>query len=396
MHVRKIRITNELTYIIIIILTYISIIQASLLSYSNETLAAYLYYFGILVRAFMIMKFFFDRSIRKSNIRNIILFFAIFLISYFAIGSFTFFDLFYFSVLYKNRLKYEKIVDIFLITMIAGFISVILLDYIGYFPKFSVSRFGTSIIRYSYGFSHPNVTGRFVLYICILWILKRRENIKLWDFAIITGAAYWVYVYPNSVTSALMIVSIAVGILISKTYTFIFKKELVNNQLIKWLSVIIVPLIFIVIFYIAINASQNSTSILNELSETFYSRFWGGMSAIQKYSINLFGNRISFVTAAQRYFGSFLNYFTVDCLYILLPLRYGILCTIYFMFQLYISIKQTIIKRDTYLFLTFMIFILYSIAENGLIVMYSSFVFILSNSYKVGAHSGKSNAYKKH
>lgn len=379
MKIRIKKIEEKIPYILIICLVFVTIIQASLLIYVNEALAEKIYLVGLVVRILLCISLLLLKSLNKKELLNIILIIAVSIISYIAIQSYTVFDLFFVSIAYKGKYDYKKMVSGFLNISLVAFFLILFLYYIQYFPSFSVYRYGTTQIRLSYGFSHPNVCGRMILNLCILYVLKKRENITILGIIIMVYAAYWVYSYPNSITSALMIVLLVCFIIGAKLYKALFRKEIVSGMIFRLIGVIVVPLVFVIVFYLVINSRDGS--VLENISATFYSRFWGGFDAIKRYPINLWGHKISFVTAAQQYFGNTLErYFAIDCLYVLLPVRYGIIVTIYFVYQLHGIIKTSLKRKDTYMFLAIMILLLYSVAENGLIVAYSSYIFILAGA----------------
>lgn len=254
---------------------------------------------------------------------------------------------------------------------------VISLYFIGYLPKFTVFRYGTNFSRNSYGFSHPNVCGRFLFSLCLLYILKRRNKLGFVELIGMTLIAYWVYVYPNSVTASLMIIGLVTCLLVIKLYKLLFKREIISNVFVKIIGIAVIPIIFITVFYLVLNSQSHS--VLQDLSATFYSRFTGGLSAMQQYPIRLLGNKISFTTYSQIYFGATNdNYFVIDCLYILLPVKYGIIATIYFSYQLYKGAVTSIKRNDSFLFLAIIFLLVYSLAENGLSLIYFSYIFLLT------------------
>jgi hypothetical protein len=170
-----------------------------------------------------------------------------------------------------------------------------------------------------------------------------------------------------------------VSLILIKLYKILFKKEAVSGALLRLTGMIVVPVIFGVIFYLLVN--MDSCSILKDISETVYSRFSMGLEAIKRYSINLFGNKITFVTSSQRYFSnSSDSYFVVDCLYILLLVRFGIIATLYYVYQLYLVIIKSIRKKDTYLFMGMILLLLYSVLENGMTVIGTSYMFVAASA----------------
>lgn len=372
---------ENLTYIVITLLLFCSVLQASLLGYVNSSLLSLIYLISLILRLALVLFWILSNPrYSKKDIAGSFVLFILIITSYISIGSLTLFDLFFVAMTYK-KLEYEKTINCFIMGILFGFITVLLLYYIGGLPSFSIFRNETGFARNSFGFSHPNVAGRMVLYLCMLWILKRKKEVRVIELIIMSVAAYWVYVYPNSITASLMIILLIVVVLISKCYKYLFNRDFVTSAIVRWGSMILIPSVFIVTFYLVANSGNHS--VIAYISETFYSRFWGGLAAIQQYPINLFGNKIRMIGAAERYFGgNSQSYFTIDCLYVLLPVRYGIITTLYVAYRIFDAIKITLRFKQTYLLIVLIVMLIYSFAENGLTLFYSSFVFICASCIK--------------
>lgn len=382
---------ENVTYIFISSLLFCCVLQASLIGYANEALASLIYSISLILRLILVVCWLLSKPIyNKKEFVGICVFLILTLISYISIGSLTLFDLFFIALGYKE-LEYEKVINCFIRGILFGLIMVVLLNYKGIIPTYSTFRYGTNTMRNSFGFSHPNVTGRMLLYLCMLWILKRKKKIKIIEICIMFIVAYWIYIFPNSITASLMIIMLIVAVLISKGYNYLFNREFVTNRLVRWGSMILIPTVFILTFYLVTNSENHS--VIADISETFYSRFWGGLYAIQQYSINLFGNKIQMIGAAERYFGKTIqSYFTIDCLYVLLPVKYGIIVTLYIIYRISDSIKSALHFKQTYLLIVLIVMLIYSFAENGLTLFYSSFVFVCASCIKNGGEKvGKSN-----
>ncbi len=66
----------------------------------------------------------------------------------------------------------------------------------------------------------------------------------------------------------------------------------------------------------------------------------------------------------------------------LLPVRYGIVITVYIAYRIIDAIRTTLQFKQTYLLMVLIIMLVYSFAENGLTLFYSSFVFICASCLK--------------
>jgi hypothetical protein len=242
------------------------------------------------------------------------------------------------------------------------------------FPEFYIYR-SNGVRRLTLGFSHPNVLGRIIFLLCLLYVIKKERDLKVYHLIFFSFVSLWVYIYPNSISSALMIILIVIIEAVNMAYKKMFKSDIIKSWMFRCFAILLIPILIIGVFYIVVtNTGEN---ILSDFSVTFYKRFLYGMEAFKTYGISLFGQRVKFVGQAMQYFVGG-KYFVIDCLYILLPLQYGIIPSLYFLLVYIKGIKNCIKYKDVNLLIAMLILAIYSISENGLAVGYSAFVFILS------------------
>lgn len=375
---------NLIVQLLLIWFIFQSVISSSLLKHSNyASVFTLIRDFSLIVRLFMIVfgSFYITRrKIEKKYLVVLFIYALILLVTKVYNDSWQFFDALFIALLFKDEISREQIISLFLRTIIVSCSIVILAYFVGVFPHYAVIRFGGRE-RIYLGFAHPNTLGYYSMICSFLFVLAIKERINYLHIALLIAVAYWVYVYPNSFTSSISILLLAVYILVNKVYFFLFKKNVVKSNLIRIASIILVPSIIILVFWFVSNSANSLYA--DDTLRTFYSRFRLGSQAIQQYGIHLFGSRdIEFVGTAAIYFEKTgKKYFTVDCFYIQLLVKYGIVPSLFF-FVYYIScIKATLRERDSDILVILVILAFYSISESMILAVPTSFVFIISSQY---------------
>lgn len=374
--------TNKLLLCLIGLMLFFNIVfQTTLLKYKYSGISTFDFRVEIALRiAIVLVGLYQTRYYTKQEVQELMLFLLISGVSLYTLKYFAVFDLF-FIAFFCRKIEPSKIIDTFFYSILAGFLTVLMLNHLGFMPEFNIYRSLTNQVRLNLGFTHPNVLGRIVFLLCALYTLKKQNEIRAYHLLLMGIIAYWVYVYPNSVTSALMILLIVVLLSITKIYSFLFQKELIKNTIFRIAVLVLVPIILIVVYVILLN--QSGENVFSDLSRTFSLRFIYGMQAISNYGIHLFGSNLPIVSNAGAYFGdSSMKYFVIDCLYIYLPVQYGVVPTILYFGEYIKSVRNCVRQKDIYMTVLLAIMAVYSISENGAALFYSSFIFIYSLSRK--------------
>lgn len=377
---------NETFIIELLVIWFVfqSAITSSLLRYSSfQRINTIIQLANNAARILMIAFGFFSLlkdKIRKDFLVPLILYVLTVFVTKVYNGAFQFLDALFVAFVFKNKLKRKRLIDIFFWTALCSFVLVILMYYAGFFPHFAVFRLDGRERLYL-GFSHPNTVGYYVMILCFLSVLRIRERIRYLHIVALIAAAYFVYVYPNSFSSALSILLLALYLIIDKLYYFFFRRNAIRSRFLRYGSIAAIPLIIVVVFWFVANAS--SSMLANEMLRTFYSRFRLGGQAIQRYGIHLFGSRnIEFVGTAARYFeSSAREYFTVDCFYIQILVRFGIVPSLLFFMYYIACIKACISARDPVILVMLIIIAIYSINESMVLAVPTSFLFIIASGY---------------
>lgn len=375
------KLCDSIIYAAISLYLFVEIVlQGTLLPYKYN-IGAFNFKLMLFFRAIiLIVGMFRSKGYTRNNYISMAVFLAISFLSYKYSGMTTVFDLFFIVIFFPN-IDCDKIAKIFYKTMIISVVITLLLYCFNVFPEYIIYRNMTDMQRYAFGFSHPNVLGRILMLICMLHVLIKKDESKILDVIGIVFVGIFVYVWPNSVTSAEIIFLLAAALLLSMAYTHFMNRNLSQSVIVKLGAKITLPIIFGAVVLITVNSDYQQ--IVRDFSITFYKRFYYGFVAIQEYGIHLFGNKITLVGSTQRYFsGNKQSTFVLDCLYILLLVRYGLVVTLYYLYEYIKGIANCIKDKNIYLLVVMVLIAVYSISENGMTVFYSSFIFICSLGMK--------------
>ena len=185
---------------------------------------------------------------------------------------------------------------------------------------------------------------------------KKCSKFRLVFWAVIS---YWLYTYTDSrLTFGLGLILILVVFLFKIFANILKKRKFIFCLLIGsfiWCSIFSILLI---------NRYNSQIAWMNNLNDVLGNRLELGKRSIEDYGINLLGQKIEYIGAGldsegNRAEGEY-NY--VDCFYLLVLQRYGVLFFFIFIIILTLSMSS-IYKKENYLLL----FILFILAVHGII-----------------------------
>ena len=377
---------NESKVIELLIVWFVfqAVITSSLLKYSNyKSLVSLIYVINIVARLFMIAVGIYTikkRKINKNHFLYLCIYVIIVVITILYNKSYQFLDSLFIAIFFGNKLSKEQIIKIFFWTILISCGLVVVMYFSGVFPHYVVRRIDGRERAY-FGFAHPNSLGYYVMILCFLGVLEIKDKIRYIYIVLLIIVSYFVYVFPNSLSSALLILLLALYLLINKMYIFLFKSNVIKNNLVKYGSMLLVPIIVVFVYWFVTNASN--MKLADESLRTLYARFRLGSQAIQQYGIHLFGTRdIDFVGTAARYFeNTTKKYFTVDCFYVQILVRYGIIPSMSFFAFYCCCITASIKSKDADVLIMLILMAIYSIIESMALAVPTSFLYIISSGY---------------
>ena len=352
-------------------------LQGTLLPYKYNNISSFNFRFTLLLRAIIVVfALIRNRAYKKNDMLQLIVFMVLSVLSYYFVKSTAVFDLFFLTYLFPSIDK-KRFVNVFFHAILLSTILVIVMYFLNVFPEYVIYRNDTEMRRYSFGFSHPNVLGRILMLLCMLYVIKVEGKVKIKDIFVIFCVGLFIYLLPNSVTAAEIIFLLALILLIRYINGSGVFKSISIEKLIRLASKIVFPLLFVL--SVAITNNSELQEALRTYSVTFYKRFYYGMLAIEQYGIHLFGSNISFMGSTQRYFSDTTeSVFVIDCLYVLLIVKYGMVISAYYVMNYIKAVKCCIRANKDYMLIILILVAVYSLAENGMTLFYTSFIFVCS------------------
>lgn len=305
--------------------------------------------------------------------------FILFTICWLSSGYATIFDIALLMIAAKN-INFDKIVKVYLIESIACLCIVLLAVRLGIIENFVTYRQGSVIQRNSYGYLHATEFATTLVWIAISYIYIFRKNYTIWHSIVCMVCAYITYFYADARISTVMLVLLCIFEL-----TVTFRKRLYGNKFFNYMIVYLAKygmMICTAISFIATICYNPLDSKMNILNNFFTGRLELQHIGFLKYGFRFFGQKVDMVGMSLNYVNSiFKNYFYIDCAYIQMGMRYGLVFLLMMIIVFYLATKRAIKTRD-YMFL----FIMILIAFNGLIeqhiffIAYNPFMFKIFSS----------------
>lgn len=243
----------------------------------------------------------------------------------------------------SKDVEYKKICKYVFFTMLLSACSIFTLHIFGVLNDFLVPRGDT--FRHSFGFSHPNTTGLWIL--CIIASCQQAfcEKLKLCHYALFAIIALIMNISVNSRAALVSILLISIIMPILTKVKFSEKKC-------KYIAVGIVVLIYIAVIVFTLYYNENNSFMLM-LDKLFSYRISLSHSAYEYYNVTLFGSSLP-VTDAK---------FVLDCMIVRILLTYGVLTLILSGICLCKIQVRAINNKCIYIAAMSLILLIYSIME---------------------------------
>lgn len=236
-------------------------------------------------------------------------------------------------------------------------------------PNITVFRTGTSVVRYSMGFTHPNSFAQRIFILSMVWLYLLGEKLKVTHLVIVLGIGFGTYLLSDSNTAFLLTFAAVV-------LQFLY---LVVQQRIGWTSYLtslsLRLLQFMLVIMVAASAGfsmvdinvlrQNQTLIQYS---TLLSRLTQITAYASYYSIKPFGQPLYFVgSALESYTGLGINLYTLDNGYAYLLIGLGWVMFALFLLVYVLRQRRAILEKDYPVVILLSLLALYGFSETCLI-----------------------------
>lgn len=372
------RVSDLLIAIALVIFLLCNILDLSVLSYSGvgaSTVLSYLTKLGRYVSyALCMVKFIYDAFYSRRYLVYLIIAMMIVTLSYFESLNKTM-VLYLLLFLGVIEMHSEDVIRIsFWTQSIMTFILVIgsqlglVLDYI---------RIDSGRTRHFLGFSWTTTAPILFVFIILQYFYIRQGNISIVESAILTILSVFFYVMTNSRFAFL--ISMA-----SIIFFFALKTKIREGKFVVSMKRFFVALPeLIAAFAIGLHWFYEATNTsYNRLNNLLSGRLALGKSAIDKYGVHLFGQKIEWIgfSISESLKGEY-NY--VDCSYLQILLEYGLffLCLVLVLYS--VAIKHSIENGQYYLTWILVVVLIFSITEPRLFnLTFNPFILIVVTKCK--------------
>lgn len=326
--------------------------------------------YGIIDKLVIVLIFltilFQNQIYRIKEIAWVVIIFAIVVISYFLSKDNIILKAIMLIIASKD-INFKKFIKFDLVIKVIFCFIIIIFSQIGIAENYVILR-ADGTIRQSLGFSHPNALAAYWLSICCDYIylaFNKNKIIKLFICTIIT----FIIGYITDSRTVIICVSLMMILLLYNNY--------LNNKIIKKI-VIFLPYL---LFALSLSSAYlyKSSDLIKNIDRLLSKRIYYTEQYLQKYDINLFGQKIETVSSVQ---SRLLNISPqiLDNSYIVLLLKFGIILLFCSCLLLSLGLKLSYRERDKLLIIILIIFMIVGLFENWLIkINYNPFILSFSS-----------------
>lgn len=229
----------------------------------------------------------------------------------------------------------------------------------------------------SYGFSHVNRFGGFLLLIAIEFFILNKDRISSLIFS---AFILFIEIYINCRTGMLLCLFV---IMLEIIYVLFCRlRELKFGELIKKIYLYLMGLasaaVVLVSYYFMVNY-DNRNLIHFALNQLLNTRLVLSNNAYENYDITLLGQMMEFVSADQ--INTVDNYFALDNFFVYILFVWGSLLTVIYLVAMAYFAKKIIDHRDILLMSVFLVSVLFSFMENQMLDMGMNIIILYFGYY---------------
>lgn len=228
-------------------------------------------------------------------------------------------------------------------------------------------RFRDGILRFSFGFSHPNIFGFVCVNFWIDFIYLHKSKIN-WFYILLMGLTIlFIDYYADSRSSGiLLIIVLILSLLNQNKISKILENKIVKNIITNsWMIFSLLTMIGALLYY-------HNTDIGLYLDKLFSTRLGHIVTFYQNYHINLFGNDLILISTEEASLQG-VRSAILDNAYSHYLLRFGIIFYLFISYEIKKLFKCSYHEKNYNLILILFVFLIYCLVENRL----NKFVFVL-------------------
>jgi hypothetical protein len=275
-------------------------------------------------------------------------------------------------ILLGRTIDAEELVRVDIAVKIFVLGTVLFMCFIGYLPNYTKLINGS--YKQGFGFSHPNGLAGITFIILLEWMYIRYKKIKIWEYVLIIVFASAVWNVAASRTNAYTFILIFVCLILSKVFPKLFKSKIVINFL------ALLPLIITIVSFGLIRLYEKGNAYVLAINEILTRRITQASLLLDRYGVSMFGQYVNTRgTRSVDYSSDAL--FSVDMLYIAVPIKYGVFILALLVIGYFFFIKRSAAKGNYKLVLMATYFIIMGFAETYLYRLQYNFTLALLLTY---------------
>lgn len=324
----------------------------------------------VAVAMLLIILFFQEYSFKEMITLGIIA--SLVLITGIRSGNYLLVPTFLFIAAAKN-IDLDEMIKLAYVLLIICF-AVVLLFYISGHANDYLLKRGTHI-RYSLGFSHPNILGLRVFQLVVFRYYLRGNRLSFIDFFWGIVASAFTFFVPNSQTAFICITIYVITVFFRKIIVDLTGKTIAFERFLMGLSV----------FFNAASVTislidQNSNEVVRQINSVLSWRFYYCNYILRKYGVGLLGNKLHISGTGELIRGSGVGRLYLDNAYMGMMLWYGIIIYLLFYFTYLMLMNRSNNKGNFKLFFVMFIFSLYGVMELGMYIISQNLFLIAFNT----------------
>ena len=300
-------------------------------------------------------------------------------------GNFLLVPTFLFIVAAKN-VDLDEMIALAHVLLIICFIVVLLCYITGNANDYLLRR--GSHVRYSLGFSHPNILGLRVFQLIVFRFYSKGNQLSLLDLVIGVFASIFTYIVPNSQTAFICITVYVISVFFRKVIFDTTGKAIALERLLLFFSV------FFNVASVFISFLDQNIKAVRQINSVLSLRFYYCNYVLKRYGIGLFGNKLYISGTGELMQGSRVIRLYLDNAYMGMMLWYGVL--IYLLFYItYVKLMSKSYKEGNYrLFMVMFIFSVYGVMELGMYIIAQNIFLIAFNTLLFSKENSESKEEK--
>lgn len=270
-------------------------------------------------------------------------------------------------IISSKNVDFKKIAKVVLVSNVIGVAITVFLAITGQIEANTMSRVydGTRVVtRFSLGFSQPNYLGShlFIICLCLSFLMFKRMSWKIVTLLLLVDI--FIYLSCYSRTNCLLVIAILlVSLLTSKINIIRLNGHRVLEKFLKLLPILLFSIMILcTVFY--------SDRFLGTLNEIMSNRLLYAHEYYTNFGFSLLGQPVDFSEIVTRAY-------TIDCAYIYLAIRFGIIWALLFPFAFTKVCKRAIEMNRLDIVVLIATIALWGISETYYFRVQYNFVLIL-------------------